>query len=95
MHTATTQADRGPPEQHLEQRELVVGSPPAAPVVTRHGGLRVPFAIKDQWTGCPEGPFFDASDFTELVTEAGWPLFFTRKECIDFGLLPMSQEEAS
>lgn len=54
----------------------------------------MPSDRRDQWTGLPEDRFFTASDFTVWVIVAGWPSFFTRKECIDFGLLPMSQEEA-
>lgn len=88
MHTITTQKRRG--------QELVVGFPPVTLAVTGEGGLLVPSAISNQQrTGRPEGPLFDVPDFTVLVTGAGQPLFFTRKECIDFGFLPMSQEETN
>lgn len=41
---------------------------------------------------CSEDPPSAASDFTLLVTKADLLLFFTRKKCIDLGILPMIQE---
>lgn len=58
--------------------------PPARPAGAGAGG--------QPGRECSEDPLSAASNFTLLVTKADWLLFFTRKKCIDFGLLPMIQE---
>lgn len=60
---------------------------PAAPAVPRQ-------EASGGW-GRPEGPLAAASDFRVSVTKADLLLLFSRKKCIDLGLLPVTQEESS
>lgn len=53
--------------------------------------LLVPSEVRDQCLGVLSSMCL----ISQWVTEASWPWLFTRRECIDFGFLPMSQEEAS